>query len=271
MDAEAADRPGAVADGPHAGAVRGPVAAGDRLRAAVLAGSALTALVAGGWWWQTGAPATGPAAGAPAPSAQSRSGYVPGTGDPIVSSRVTVDGEGVVSVWSLPGDSDGGATVGVDPRTGAAFRVDPRTGAAFRVDPRTGAAFRVDPLTGAAFRVDSGGRAGVRVDPEARRLGRLPNTIWRERATLGRENGRVVKQAAGEAATRFLLQYRCTGPGELLVVLERIRAAVPFPTVGCDGTVVSIELTAAGGPFRVSLSTADAEPLRVDAQLVGLP
>ncbi|MEU5949853.1 hypothetical protein ABZ793_30470 [Micromonospora sp. NPDC047465] len=251
MDAEAADRPGAVADGPHAGAVRGAVAAGGRLRAAVLAGSALTALVAGGWWWQTGAPATGPAAGAPAPSAQSRSGYVPGTGDPIVSSRVTVDGEGVVSVWSLPGDSDGGATVGVDPRTGAAFRVD--------------------PLTGAAFRVDSGGRAGVRVDPEARRLGRLPNTIWRERATLGRENSRVVKQAAGEAATRFLLQYRCTGPGELLVVLERIRAAVPFPTVGCDGTVVSIELTAVGGPFRVSLSTADAEPLRVDAQLVGLP
>ncbi|MFI7647600.1 hypothetical protein ACIBTZ_16175 [Micromonospora sp. NPDC049460] len=259
MDAEAADRPWTEADGPRAGAVREPAAAGDRLRAAVLAGSALTALVAGGWWWQTSAPVTGPAAGAPAPSAQSR--YVPGNGDAIVSSMVTVDGEGGVSVWALPGDRDGGATV----------QVDPRTGAAFRVEPRTGAAFRVDPLTGAAFRVDSGGRAGVRVDPEAPRLGRLPNTIWRERATLGRENGRVVKQAAGEAATRFLLEYRCTGPGELLVVLERVRAAVPVPMVGCDGSVVSIELTAAGGPFRVSLSTADAEPLRVDAQLVGLP
>ncbi|MFG3699695.1 hypothetical protein ACGF5C_17490 [Micromonospora sp. NPDC047620] len=251
MDAEAADRPWTEADGPRAGAVRESAAAGDRLRAAVLAGSALAALVAGGWWWQTGAPATGPAAGAPTPSAQSRSGYVPGGGDAVVSSRVTLDGHEVVSVWALPGDRDGGAT--------------------FQVDPRTGAAFRVDPLTGAAFRVDSGGRAGVRVDPEARRLGRLPNTIWRERATLGRENGRMVKQAAGEPAARFLLEYRCTGPGELLVVLERIRAAVPLPTVGCDGSVVSIELTAVGGPFRVSLSTADAEPLRVDAQLVGLP
>ncbi|MEU4644233.1 hypothetical protein [Micromonospora sp. NPDC023814] len=241
MDAEAADRPWTEVDGPRAETVRQPAAAGDRLRAAVLAGSALTALVAGGWWWQAGAPATGPVAGAPPPSAQSRSGYVPGSSDAIVSSRVALDGQEVVSVWSLPGDRDGGAT------------------------------FRVDPRTGAAFRVDSGGRAGVRVDPEPRRLGRLPNTIWRERATLGRENGRVVKQAAGEAATRFLLEYRCTGPGELLVVLERIRAAVPFPTVGCDGSVVSIELTAVGGPFRVSLSTADAEPLRVEAQLVGLP
>ncbi|MER5334949.1 hypothetical protein [Micromonospora sp. NPDC002717] len=271
MDAEVADRPWTEADGPHAGAVRGPVAAGGRLRAAVLAGSALTALVGGGWWWQTSAPATGPAAGAPAPSAQSRSGYAPGNGDAVVSSRVTVGGEGVGSVWALPGDRDGGVTFQVDPRTGAAFQVDPRTGAAFQVDPRTGAAFQVDPRTGAAFRLDSGRRAGVRVDPEARRLGRLPNTIWRERATLGRENGRMVKQASGEVTTRFLLQYRCTGPGELLVVLERIRATVPVPTVGCDGSVVSIELTAVGGPFRVSLSTADAEPLRVDAQLVGLP
>ncbi|MER7330910.1 MULTISPECIES: hypothetical protein [unclassified Micromonospora] len=235
MDAEAARRPRTDADGPRAGADRAPAAARDRLRAAVLAGSALTALVAGGWWWQTSAPATGPLAVAPTPSAQSRSG----NDDAPVSSMVAVDGQRVVSVWTLPGDG--------------------------------GASYRVDPRTGAAFRVDSGGRTAVRIDSEARRLNRLPNTIWRERATLNRENGRVVKQAAGEAATRFLLQYRCTGPGELLVVLERVRSAAPFPAVECDGTVVSIELTAVGGPFRVSLSTADAEPLRVDAQLVALP
>ncbi|MCM0678456.1 hypothetical protein NCC78_27830 [Micromonospora phytophila] len=231
MDADAADRPPAgpadrpwadeAADGPRVGVDR---AAGDRLRAGVLFGSALVALVAGGLWWQTSAPVTGPLpAATPSPQSETRFRSVP------------------------EGSEDG-----------VIFRVDPETGAAFRVDVDRGGA---DPRRLMEQMLDEEASSG--------RLDSFPDTVWTQRADLAPERG-VVRQAAAEAGARHLLQYRCTGPGELLVVIDGARAADPF-TSACDGSVTSTEVTAAGGSFQVALSTANAGPLRVEAQLVALP
>ncbi|PZF94961.1 hypothetical protein [Micromonospora deserti] len=139
---------------------------------------------------------------------------------------------------------------------GASFRVDPRTGAAFRVDPRD--RVRIDPGTGGEA---AGGRRGG--------LDSFADTIWRERATLTAQDG-VFRQAGGGYGARYLLQYRCWGPGELLVVIVGGRSAAPL-TSGCDGSVTSTEVTGVGRPVEVGLSTAGAEPVRVEAQLVALP
>ncbi|MFI7603665.1 hypothetical protein ACIBTV_00895 [Micromonospora sp. NPDC049366] len=71
--------------------------AGDRPRAAILAGATVLALVMGGWWWQASAPVTGP--GVPESSVER-------------SARL------------VPTDPDGGAVFHVDPSTGTASRVD---------------------------------------------------------------------------------------------------------------------------------------------------
>ncbi|MEH1099727.1 hypothetical protein [Micromonospora sp. CPCC 205561] len=259
MDAEAVGRPG---DGPGAGAPATPAAAGDRLRTAVLVTAGLAALVGGGWWWQAEAPRTGPAVATGAePEARGR-------GAAAAQSRRRVD-------------------VRVDPRTGAAFQVDPGTGAAFGIDPRTGTAMGIDPRSGATFRVDPRSGHTIRVeiaddgpDPrrpldgrldEAVRRGRLdglPGTVWTVRTRLDGTAGHVRQHSAEEGA-RHLLRYRCFGPGELLIVIDGARAADPI-TSACEGSITSTEVVGRGGPFQVSLSSANTEPLRVEAHLVAL-
>lgn len=141
-----------------------------------------------------------------------------------------------------------------------------------------GATFRVDPSTGAAFRVDMAPEGPDprrliegRLDEAARRssLGSFPGTIWTTRVRLDGTQGHV-QRAFAEGGVRHLLQYRCVGPGELLVVVDGARAADPI-TSACDGSVTSTEVTGTGGPFQVSLASANAEPLRVEAQLVAMP
>ncbi|RKN38850.1 hypothetical protein [Micromonospora endolithica] len=100
-------------------------------------------------------------------------------------------------------------------------------------------------------------------------LGRFPGTVWQERRTLTPERG-VVRRTRSAEGVRYLLQFRCTGPGELLVVVDGGRAADPF-TTGCSGSTTTTQMTATGGPFQVSLSTAGTEPLRMEAQLVAIP
>ncbi|MGC5331335.1 hypothetical protein [Micromonospora sp. DT62] len=246
MDADAADRP---ETGPDAGGQTAGVGADDRLRGAVLAAAGLAALAGGAWWWQAEAPHTGPVGvvSSAAPQAGVRFG--------ARAQPVAPDGARTSSFWL------------VDPKTGGTVRTDPDSSVTFRVDPRSGDAVRVDVGPGSDARrlIDD------RLDEAARRSGldRFPDAVWTARAVLSPGAG-LVKQASAEGGARHLLQFRCVGPGELLIVVDGARAADPI-TSACDGSVTSTEVTGRGGPFQVSLSSANAEPLRVEAQLVALP
>ncbi|MEU8299255.1 hypothetical protein AB0C04_18475 [Micromonospora sp. NPDC048909] len=141
-------------------------------------------------------------------------------------------------------------------------------------DSDTGAVFHVDPSTGAAFRVDRAPDGGDPSEPQSRGedadadLPWSPNTFWRERTTLSPERG-VTRQSAGEDGVRYLLQGRCSGPGELLLVITGSRSDERSqPT--CDGSLQVQVVTGAGSPIRISLTTVDSEPVRIEAQLVGL-
>ncbi|MEV4543013.1 hypothetical protein [Micromonospora echinaurantiaca] len=206
MDAEADGRP--------------PSGAGDRLRAGVLAGLAVAALIAGGSWWRANAPVTGPPSTAPTATPASP------------APRFEVVG---------------------DPERSVTFRVDPVTGAAMRMDPQPGAG-AVEPFR----RYDDDGW-----------LDRPGELIWRERTTLTQERP-VTRQTATGYGARHVLQFRCTGPGELRVSVLGARAGDPL-TSGCDGSLVTTQAISRGGPLRVTLSTAGAEPVRVEARLVAVP
>ncbi|SCL62591.1 hypothetical protein GA0070606_3648 [Micromonospora citrea] len=161
-----------------------------------------------------------------------------------------------------------GPSASPGPRSGLAVPAQSERGATFRVDPGTGAAFRVDVVPGGP---DPRSLMEGRLDEAARRggLGSLPGAVWTSRARLDGTQGHV-RQAFAEEGARHLLRYRCLGPGELLLVVDGARAADPI-TSACDGSVTSTEITGSGGPFRVSLTSANAEPLRVEAQLVAAP
>ncbi|MBQ1072395.1 hypothetical protein KBX06_04320 [Micromonospora sp. C31] len=253
MDADAADRPESGPD-PGGQATRGGAGV-DRLRTVVLAVAGLAALIGGGWWWQVEAPRTGPVGAAS--SAAPRVGN--GADGPAAARARAVSPEG-------PG------------RSSSFWLVDPGTGEATRTDPRSGLVFRVDPGSGDAVRVDvgPGGRDARRrmeqgLDEVTRHSGlaRLPDTVWTARGLLRSTEG-LVKRASAEGGARHSLQFRCVGPGELLIVIDGARAADPI-TSACDGSVTATEVTGQGGLFQVSLSSANAEPLRVEAQLVALP
>ncbi|MFF4878478.1 hypothetical protein [Micromonospora sp. NPDC000668] len=211
--------------------------ADDRLRSAVLAGVALAALAVGGWWWRAAAPAptAGPATAAP-------------TAGPTVSTaldRVLASG--------VPGE---GVTALVDPETGEATEV--RRAPGVSIDPETGWITDIDGDSGEFF--FQGDASGG--------LPRFSETIWRERATL--TPGQPVTRQSADDGARYLLQYRCTGPGAMLLVITGAQIA-GSPRVDCDGTVSVSEVDATGGLIRVSLSTAGEQPVEVEAQLAALP
>ncbi|WP_433388254.1 hypothetical protein [Micromonospora sp. KLBMP9576] len=231
MNVDGADRPEA---GPDAGE-RPASGVDDRLRAVVLAVAGLVALAGGGWWWQAQAPVAGPVAGAP--------GVAPQAGaTPAARVRAVVP------------EGAGRPTV---------FRVDPSSGAMFRADPSGGVTFRLDgdvpePRRALEGLLDERARGGG--------LDSRPGTVWTVRAALGPAQG-LVRDASAVPGADYLLQYRCRGPGELRIVIVGARAAGPL-TSACDGSVTSVGIVGRGGPLKVSLSSANAEPLRVEAQLV---
>ncbi|MEV1144417.1 hypothetical protein [Micromonospora sp. NPDC049799] len=180
---------------------------------------------------------------------------------PVVGTRA---GAVVLTVATLVGLVIGGWWWRVnEPTTGRVVGTDrPAASDPVAVDADSGIAYRTDPDTGRVTYV-------VPPDTDGTALGNFPNTVWRERSELAPDDG-IVRQARAEEGERHLLQFRCTGPGELLVLVDGARAADPF-TAGCNGSTTSTEVTGAGGPFQVSLSTVGVEPLTVEAQLVLLP
>ncbi|MET8349644.1 MULTISPECIES: hypothetical protein [unclassified Micromonospora] len=209
-------------------------AADDRLRSAALVGVALAALAVGGWWWRAAAPA---ATAQPAPTPTVRPDEIgPGSGTPsgVPDVRRTVQLDSETSVIAREGET---SSVWIDPETG-----------------------RITDLDGPADEFVSQG------DP-ADGLPGFSATIWRERATLTPGKS-VIREASGDGG-RYLLQYRCTRPGGMLVVVTGARLTGPS-RIDCDGALNMADVDAIGGPIRVSLSTAGEEPVDVEAQFVEL-
>ena len=240
MSVDAAGRPGVE---PDAGARTVRAETDDRLRAAVLAVAGLVGLVGGGWWWQAQAPRTG-AVGVN-PSVTSQAG-----------ARLGVSSEDGGRV-TVPGGAGRPATIRTaDPATGATFLVDPATGVAtLWLDGDV-----PDPRRLMEGMLDERARGGAPVSH--------PHPVWSAHTALSPAEG-LVKHATARRGGEYLLQYRCLGPGEMLVVIDGARAADPI-TSACDGSVTSTEVVGRGGLFRVSLSAANAAPLRVEAQLVAV-
>ncbi|PWR05267.1 hypothetical protein DKT68_27850 [Micromonospora acroterricola] len=209
-------------------------AADDRLRSAALVGVALAALAVGGWWWRAADPApTGQAA--PTPTHDDETGAA-------------------------------GATLPVAPEVRRTVQLDTETGEVVRA--KEGLTLWIDPETGTITDFDGpAGELSFQAGP-AGELPRFSETIWRERATLTPGES-VIRQSADDGG-RYLLQYRCTRPGAMLLVVTGARLTGPS-RIDCDGTVGTAEVNAIGGPIRVSLSTAGEEPVDAEAQFVALP
>ncbi|RKN17094.1 hypothetical protein D7147_20720 [Micromonospora musae] len=249
------------------------VDAQDRLRGRVLVGATVLALVVGGWWWRAAAPederALGLAASVPGLAARA-----PGAAPPIagLTARAT-------DMRIGPMDVDPGAVYEVDPATGVAVRAEPGDRLVFRVEP-DGSVFRVDPETGEVVRVESGAGAtgsgsgryggGRAATGGANRPLYLPPTsdmLWQEMVTLTQQG--VTRQVGSRQGARFRLLFRCAGPGELHIEISGGRSSGGNGS-DCDGALRTQVVTGTGGPLRVSLAAADAEWVRIVAQLVRL-
>ncbi|MGC4866739.1 hypothetical protein ACLQ3B_15050 [Micromonospora sp. DT53] len=211
----------------------------DRLRSVVLFGAAAAVLAVGGWWWQSAAPAS--TAGTAVPSAA-----VPSVG-PSVSTPV----ERLLAQDLAAAEPDERVTVRIDPNTGEVLRV--RTGPQVVIDPETGSITDIEGDPGALFAADD--------------LPVFQETIWREQRDLA--PGQEVTRRAGNDGARYLLQFRCTRPGTLVVTSTEAKINGPA-RIDCDGTIAHAEVLPGSGPFRVSLSAVD-RPIDIQAQLVALP
>ncbi|MBQ0903550.1 hypothetical protein [Micromonospora sp. U21] len=206
----------------------------DRLRSAALVVVAVAALAVGRWWWR---------AADPAPTVQ-----------PAPTPTVRLDEIGPNGTPS--GAPDVRRTVRVDTRTGEIVREGESS--TVQIDPETGMNTDVDGPPGEFL---------YQGDPTDG-LPRFSETIWQERATL--TPGKSVIRQSTDDGGRYLLQYRCTRPGAMLLVVTGARLTGPSG-IDCDGTVSTAEVNPIGGPIRVSLSTAGEEPVDAEAQLVALP
>ncbi|WP_446211686.1 hypothetical protein [Micromonospora sp. IBSANI012] len=105
------------------------------------------------------------------------------------------------------------------------------------------------------------------------------DTLWREHMTLT-PGGEPVRRESLVDGARQLLQYRCTGPGDLLISIIRGPNMVTSQTT-CDGELGELELPEPMEPGdappeqpllnRVEFSAAGPQPVRVEAQLVAVP
>ncbi|MFI6232246.1 hypothetical protein ACIBD9_01640 [Micromonospora sp. NPDC050784] len=207
----------------------------DRLRSMVLFGAAVAVLVVGAGWWRAAAPAS--TAGTAGPSAA-----VPSVG-PSVSTPI--------ERFLLEDEPDERVTVRMDPNTGEVLRV--RSGPRAVIDPATGSITDIDGDPAVLF--------------PAGDLPSFHETIWREHRELA--PGQDVTRQASDDGARYLLQYRCTRPGTM-VVTSTGAGIVGRPRIDCDGMIANAEVLPGGGPFRLSLSAVD-RPIDIQAQLVALP
>ncbi|MEU5789245.1 hypothetical protein ABZ754_16145 [Micromonospora purpureochromogenes] len=140
----------------------------------------------------------------------------------------------------------------------------PGTAVRVHVDGETGRVIEATELPGEAS------------DPA---LPRFTDTLWREHLTLTPGQEPVRRESLPDGA-RHLLQYRCTGPGELLISIVRGPDTDTVRTT-CDGERGEFDLPharepgpalpARSAPTRVELSAVGPRPVQVQAQLVAVP
>lgn len=105
------------------------------------------------------------------------------------------------------------------------------------------------------------------------------DTLWREHLTLTPGEEPVRRESLVDGV-RQLLQYRCTGPGDLLISIIRGPNMDTSQTT-CDGELGELELPEPMEPGdappeqpllnRVEFSAVGPRPVQVEAQLVALP
>ncbi|NBE81137.1 hypothetical protein [Micromonospora rubida] len=216
----------------------------DRLRGGGLALLGVLVVAAGAGWWRAVAPAVGPAGG---PAAASGADERRGPGD---GARRTGSGATSGDLGRVP-RSDRALTITVGP-TG---RV---TSGVVVLDPATGRVVeRYDVGTGSGEDPDGG-------------LGGLIGTVWQARLTL--HPGQSPQRRVVMAATRaHLVQYRCVGPGQLLLVTVRSGHRDSHRAT-CDGSLATAWLSRGNGPIRIELAAAarGIAPIVADARVAAL-
>ncbi|MGC4747746.1 hypothetical protein ACLQ28_19130 [Micromonospora sp. DT201] len=124
--------------------------------------------------------------------------------------------------------------------------------------------FRVDPETGEALEVRRPTSPTLGAGDAPGDLPDFEETIWRHQGELipGQD---VTRQSTNDGA-RYLLQYRCTRPGAMMVTSTGAEIVGPS-RIDCDGTTTLAEVTPTGGLIRVSLSAVGDKPIDAEAQL----
>ncbi|MEH1055787.1 hypothetical protein V6U89_11320 [Micromonospora sp. CPCC 206171] len=172
----------------------------------------------------------------------------------------------------------------IGPRTVAVSASAPPRGVVPSRSPQTlNEALAAHPDAAVRVRLDRSGRVieATELPGEGSDLAlpRFTDTLWREHLTLIPGQEPVRRESLADGA-RHLLQYRCTGPGELLVSI------IQGPTMNtaqstCDGVLGELDLPHPMepeflmpeqlAPTRIELSAVGPRPVEVAAQLVALP
>ncbi|MFI1192799.1 hypothetical protein ACH4T9_05960 [Micromonospora sp. NPDC020750] len=211
----------------------------DRLRGGGLAALAVLVVAVGAGWWRAVAPAVDPTGG-PATASGDDERRGPGDGTRRTGSGATSGDPGRVP------RGDARLVVTVDP----AGRVT-----SVVTDPATGRVVQ---------RYDAGTGLGEATD------GGLTGTVWQARLAL--RPGQPSQRRVVAATTGVhLVQYRCVGPGQLLLVTVR-SGHRDSRRANCDGSLATTWLSRGNGPVRIELAAAapGIVPIVVDARVVAL-
>ncbi|MFF3864325.1 hypothetical protein [Micromonospora sp. NPDC001898] len=215
----------------------------DRLRGGGLALLGVLVVAVGAEWWRAVAPAVGPTGG-PASASGTDERRGPGDGTRRTGSGAPSGDPGRVSRGDAP------LVVTVDP----AGRVRSNL---VVIDPPTGRVIeRYDAGTGYGESPDGG-------------LGGVTGTVWQDRLTL--RPGQPSQRRVVEVTTRVhLVQYRCVGPGQLLLVTVR-SGHRDSRRVTCDGSLATT-LSGGNSPIRIELAAVapGIAPIVVDARVAAL-
>ncbi|OZV79727.1 hypothetical protein CA850_16795 [Micromonospora echinospora] len=212
-----------------------------RSRTGWLAGLTVVAMLASAGWWTSADPGATPGA-AMAPRA-----------DLVLRAGAA---SGAASVRAEPPRTGEGARAVVDPATGAVLYLPERYPSGSRVT--------IDPSSGRVV----GFRPGDSEDSSSR----LGTVVWREHRLLTDNVREVRRQSATEPGVRYQLLVICDGgdAGDLQVRMGIGRRWDGQRSAGCDGSLYSMGVVAAGGTLSVRIAHPQVGAVELTAMLVAL-